>query len=293
MLRSGHVKDVRARPVYTKEVFSVQEGLTPSLEHFPIYNAEQRGELMAFYAVAFFARNGGTFEVMTKADVETIRSRAASRNSDAWKNHFVEMGKKTVIRRLAKRMPQTPALQSALSTEDRLDAGDLIDAIQREERHIARPTYRAKQLPIAVKADAPYEVDEAAPAQNPRDAIHVTPSARTEAQMHAAQTAASIRDPYDEQATDAGEANANIRPDPSESGETRREAPMTPASSPRVASYIMKFGGEFVGKPISDVPTGELLKLLSWAEKRKDQGEFIDAAKIELDDRRFDEEAST
>lgn len=281
MLRSGHVKDVRARPVYTKEVFNVQEGLSPSLEHFPNYNAEERGELMAFYAVAFLARNGGTFEVMTKADVETIRNGAASRNSDAWKNHFVEMGKKTVIRRLAKRMPQTPALHSALSTEDRLDAGDLIDAIQREERQIARPTYRAKHLPIAVRADNPYEVDADAPAQSAREAVHVTPAPRTEAQKAAAQAAAEGSDVYG--GGDADEARDRGKVTDWRPGEALELDPVAGNRS-ALELFPMPFGPS-VGQPMGDLSTPDLSSAYRWALKNRNHAEFVEKAAQLLDDR--------
>jgi recombination protein RecT len=69
MIRSGHVKDVKARASTRTSISASSKGCAPILEHVPSYDATTRGELMAFYAVAFLARGGGTFEVMTKDDV--------------------------------------------------------------------------------------------------------------------------------------------------------------------------------------------------------------------------------
>lgn len=121
MIRSGHVRDVFAEAVYAADVFRMVRGTEPRLEHEPALR--DRGDLVGFYAVAVLRHGRTTFEWMTVADVEAIRTKARSGNSPAWKERYAEMGKKTVIRRLAKRMPQSDALRSALGMEN--DAGDV------------------------------------------------------------------------------------------------------------------------------------------------------------------------
>lgn len=122
MLRSGHVRDVYAEAVYERDHFRMTRGTEPRLEHEPALTKD-RGELVGFYAVAVLRHGRTTFEYMSDADVESIRVKARSGNSPAWRERRPEMGKKTVIRRLAKRMPQTDALRSALGVET--DTGDL------------------------------------------------------------------------------------------------------------------------------------------------------------------------
>lgn len=122
MLRSGHVRDVYAEAVYERDHFRMTRGTEPRLEHEPALTKD-RGELVGFYAVAVLRHGRTTFEYMSDADVESIRVKARSGNSPAWRERRPEMGKKTVIRRLAKRMPQTDALRSALGVET--DTGDV------------------------------------------------------------------------------------------------------------------------------------------------------------------------
>lgn len=118
ILQSRHVKDVKARAVYKNEHFVYEEGLAQRLDHIVNSDPEKRGPIIGFYAIAFFARGGATFEYLSKQDVDKIRAGAPSKNSPAWNDHYVEMGKKTAIRRLAKRLPQsTAALTTAIEAD--------------------------------------------------------------------------------------------------------------------------------------------------------------------------------
>ena len=115
---TGFYRGTKARAVYAKEHFIYEEGLSQRLEHTPIWSSQDRGDLIAFYAISFDRHGRGTFEVMSKPDVDKIRAGSPSKDSDAWKNHYAEMGKKTAIRRLAKRLPQaTNRLKAAIESD--------------------------------------------------------------------------------------------------------------------------------------------------------------------------------
>jgi recombination protein RecT len=75
--------------------------------HFEsVVNWRDRGEVVAFYALAKY-RDGGIAArvVMTKEQVDAIRSRSQAANGPAWTDNYEEMGKKTALRRLAKLLP--------------------------------------------------------------------------------------------------------------------------------------------------------------------------------------------
>src|SRR5690606_18079652 len=59
----------------------------------------------------------------TVEEIEAIRRAAPSANSPAWKNHFGEMAKKTVFRRLAKMLPLSTEAQNAVGLADAADRG--------------------------------------------------------------------------------------------------------------------------------------------------------------------------
>lgn len=116
-INSRHVRKMRARAVYEGEHFRAEYGLADVLEHIPHFAPEKR-TLTHVYCVAWLRGGESTFEVMSRAEVEAIRAGAPSKDSDAWKKHFDEMAKKTVVRRLTKQLPQTPQLQDALGADD-------------------------------------------------------------------------------------------------------------------------------------------------------------------------------
>lgn len=116
---SGDVTSISAHEVRANDRFSYAFGLSEKLEHIPADG--DRGEITHFYAVARFKDGGHHFDVMTKADVEAIRVRSPGKNSDPWKIHYAEMGKKTCIRRIAKYLPMN--VQKAAALADSFESG--------------------------------------------------------------------------------------------------------------------------------------------------------------------------
>jgi recombination protein RecT len=127
MIRTGHVRDVYAAAVHAKDHFRLALGTDPKLEHEPAPG--DRGAVLGYYAVAKLRHGYSTFEYMTDEEVERIRAAARSGNSPAWKGHRTEMGKKTVVRRLAKRIPQSDALRTALQSVEDVPVGEMEPAL--------------------------------------------------------------------------------------------------------------------------------------------------------------------
>jgi len=67
---------------------------------------EDPGDVIACYAVAFSKDwMHPMVEVVWRHDIEKVRKNSASANGPAWKNWYSEMGRKTAVNRLAKRLP--------------------------------------------------------------------------------------------------------------------------------------------------------------------------------------------
>ena len=129
--RSGQIVSIAAHEVCEKDHFELIYGLDEKLEHRPALG--ERGEVIGFYAVAKLKDGGHCFEFMSTYQVEQIREgsqgyqQAVKYKKEAnhpWTAHFVEMGRKTVIRRLAKYLPlsvefQTAATLDSMSSEGR------------------------------------------------------------------------------------------------------------------------------------------------------------------------------
>lgn len=104
-MRSGKINGIYAQTVYNKEEFYVEYGTEKKLIHKPIMT-ENRGDVIAFYCVTFFSNGWADSCVMTKEDVDNVKKSAQSQN--VWNKHYVEMGKKTVIKRYLKTAALSP-----------------------------------------------------------------------------------------------------------------------------------------------------------------------------------------
>ncbi|MGH8789758.1 MAG: recombination protein RecT [Cupriavidus necator] len=122
--RSGQVISIAAHEVCANDHFVYEYGLYEKLEHRPPLTGD-RGKVIAFYAVAKLRDGGHAFEVMSKEQIDAIRDAsqnyayAKDKGSTVWAKHYVEMGRKTVLRRIFKYLPVSIELQSAFDMDDK------------------------------------------------------------------------------------------------------------------------------------------------------------------------------
>lgn len=125
---TGKVRNIDARVVYAKDDFSVEYGIEPRITHRPSFEKD-RGDIVAFYAVAHFPDGSSQFEVMARHEVDAIMERAKDGKDgfSPWKSDYAEMGRKTVVRRLCKYLPKSKALAAALEVQAKAEAGEYFD----------------------------------------------------------------------------------------------------------------------------------------------------------------------
>lgn len=108
-LRNNNLASIEAHPVFVDDfTIGPEFGLTPKFVHRPKWGSPNRGEgdVIAVYAVARLRGGDGQFmDYMTRDEVVAIRERSPGKNADPWKLHWIEMAKKTVLRRLLKTLP--------------------------------------------------------------------------------------------------------------------------------------------------------------------------------------------
>lgn len=135
--RSGQIVSIAAHEVREHDHFEYEYGLDEKLVHRP--SMGERGNVIAFYAVAKLVGGGYAFEVMSRADVETIRNesqgwktavRFKKEASSPWGAHFVEMGRKTVLRRLFKFLPVSIELATASTLDGKAAVGETQGAFE-------------------------------------------------------------------------------------------------------------------------------------------------------------------
>lgn len=167
--RSGQIISINAYCVHKKDDFVYELGLHPDIKHRPSAEAE-RGPVTYVYAVAQLQGGGVQFEVMSRAEIEAVRSQSKAGTRGPWVTHWEEMARKTVVRRLFKYLPVSTEALRAVEVDEKSDRGeavtetDFLDAAfvdKGQELHHVTPEEEVTDLEPEPPAEAPAVTPEA------------------------------------------------------------------------------------------------------------------------------------
>lgn len=115
--KSGLVSKIEAHIVKAGDRFSWRNGV---VDHCVDWFDSDRGDMIGVYAMCTFKDGTVQYEVMSKKDVEDVRKSSKAPNAMPWKDHYDEMAKKSVVRRICKYLPisQSAALHNVMSYDD-------------------------------------------------------------------------------------------------------------------------------------------------------------------------------
>lgn len=116
---SGELASMDAQLVYKNDAFTYRPGIDQVPQHEPDWFGD-RGEVIGVYAVARMKDGAAYVEIMSRKDVERVRSVSRAKDSGPWVTWWDEMARKTAIRRLAKRLPLSTDLDGVLQADDEL-----------------------------------------------------------------------------------------------------------------------------------------------------------------------------
>lgn len=169
--RSGEIESVSARVVRKGDKFHVAYGLDEKVEHIPDLNAT--GEATHYYAVIRYKGGGQSFEVMTKAQVDKIRSRSRASESGPWVTDYDAMALKTAIKQAMRTAPLTVDLSDAIEADTQ---AELVDVTPSKPTLTALPTPApmegietegaAREMEAVAPVVAAKKTDKAAPQSN-------------------------------------------------------------------------------------------------------------------------------
>mgnify|MGYP001156496481 CR=1 FL=1 len=125
--RSGELRTISAHIVYENDAFTYTLGDDERIEHQPRLDGP-RGKPIAAYAIAK-TKDGGVYrEVMSVEQINQVRNVSRAKNAGPWVQWWDEMARKTVLRRLSKRLPMSTDLVQLFQRDD--DHYDLSQAAQ-------------------------------------------------------------------------------------------------------------------------------------------------------------------
>lgn len=121
-MRSGYVANIHADKVCENDEFEYNIG---AIEKHRIDFRNERGKAYAYYAIVTFKDGTKKCEVMDKHEIDSIKERSSAwsawlkfKKECPWNTDYDEMAKKTVFKRLAKWIPQSPELRQAIDIDD-------------------------------------------------------------------------------------------------------------------------------------------------------------------------------
>ena len=154
--RSKEVANIDVGAVYEKDQFDYQQGTNTSILH-KRHLGKDRGEILCFYAYAKLANGEVKAEIMGKDEVDAIRKRSKASADGPWVTDYVQMGKKTVIKRLCNYLPLNEYVIQAIELDQRLEEeigiDDLIGepvevkAIKEPQKKAVLPAYDSQDIP--------------------------------------------------------------------------------------------------------------------------------------------------
>lgn len=179
---SGELKQLTVNVVYEADDFRYwTDDLGEHILHEPKVLADDRGRFLAVYAIAKTKDGGMYHEVMSRSQVEQVRNVSKAKNNGPWKDWYDEMAKKTVIRRLSKRLPMSTDLVDVIQRDDALYDLDQNGRSQQATSGVAaaKATLGLPQIPI--DDDPPPDVntetgETTAPAPQQQQAATETPA---------------------------------------------------------------------------------------------------------------------
>lgn len=141
---TGQVKEFRTRLVYEGEKFEVFYGDREEIIHVPVLSDERSDKIVAAYAIIELKDGGVEREVMIKKDLDKVKAVSRAQNGP-WKSWEGEMHRKSVGRRLLKRVPLSPIIDQILARdEDHFDLEATATTVQ-ERRSIDAPPAPTRQ----------------------------------------------------------------------------------------------------------------------------------------------------
>lgn len=118
--RSGKIETIYTHPVFEGDKFKYSLGLTPNLEHEPHGECDAK-KMTHVYAVAYLKGSATPrVEVMSRKQIDEIKNISATTDKKGlpWTDHYVEMARKTVLKRLCKTLPVSTIAKQAIASDE-------------------------------------------------------------------------------------------------------------------------------------------------------------------------------
>ncbi len=181
---SGELSSIEAHTVHVNDKFAYRIGIDEQPVHEPDWFGD-RGAVVGVYAVAKLKDGSRVSEIMSHREVEAVRAVSRAKDSGPWTQWWGEMARKTVLRRLSKRLPISTDLDDLIRRDDALYdfEGAKADAQRAAPRSLAgkldslaapreaEPAHDADTGEIIDQGTDPAQQEDAAGSAGPSDEV--------------------------------------------------------------------------------------------------------------------------
>jgi len=152
--RSGDVSGIHADVVCENDEFEYNMGQVTAHK---INFRKPRGPVYAVYAVVELKDGTRQTAVLSREEVEAVRSRSKSSGNGPWVSDWGEMAKKTAFRRLSKWLVLSPEIRDAIEKDDEHESR----VIETSSRQVIESSGNARLA--AMLTPAPQQLDDGGP----------------------------------------------------------------------------------------------------------------------------------
>jgi recombination protein RecT len=128
--RGGSVISMQPRAVHVADFeaghFDYDLGDNPRIHFRPQHpQPEKKEDLYCVFMVAHLRRGGKQIDLMFIPEIESHRLKSRARESGPWKDYYVPMAMKTIVRKMSKYLPKSNELLArALDLDNKADSGE-------------------------------------------------------------------------------------------------------------------------------------------------------------------------
>jgi recombination protein RecT len=210
--QSGEVARVSAQVVYKNDTFVVKYGFDEDVEHIPPALDEPRGEPIGAYATAVLKDGSKLLEVMSLEEIEKVRAVSRAKDNGPWVAWWSEMARKTVMRRLSKRLPMSTDLEDEIFSRDETMRTNLRPVEQTIDAEPSRPVSRLDAIEHHIDAAAHEEPEETLAVEEQAEALEAEID-QGPAEAKAAEIKAALAEATDAEAVECVIAEAGAHYD--------------------------------------------------------------------------------
>ena len=131
--QSGDVAKVSAQVVHELDEFVWSLGFDEDVTHNPPPLDKPRGKVIGAYATAVLKDGSRLLEVMSLEEINQVRNVSRAKGNGPWVQWFGEMARKTVMRRLSKRLPMSTDIEDFVERDETLPTTPELRAVETVE----------------------------------------------------------------------------------------------------------------------------------------------------------------